>query len=856
MRPTPRSSMSAAIAIALAASTTFTPTTAQAAPDGSNIVINEAYGGAGEFIALHRFDFVELFNPTDASIDITGWQLQAGEGETVSLSGEVPARGHFLILGLGGTGKPQRPLPDADADGLFDLQTEGDVVALSDATGTEVDRVDWRGAQPPTTNYNSVQRKVEGVDTDDDAADFFVSRATPANASAAGLSPKLGGPKPYPEVLPIAQIQGTGDTSPLEGQRVTTEGVVTAGHWIKTKKNIFLQTAGSGGEKHPGDASDGIAVLMGSGDFVEPGMSLRISGLVQEVAGQTTLVATSMTQLEQPLEPPVAVPLDTLPAGDAAREPYEGMLIRPGTHTVTGTDNLHTIGELGLAPGNAPHRAPTDIAAPGAAADQLAAQQQAELVHLTNGSDSDYTEAYRYASLPFVERDRKVGAIRVGDTIEFIDNVVVDQRDGRWRLQPVRDFSGNSKLEDVPVTWEDSRPGVYDVPSKMTGDYSVGFFSVMNYFTTLGQDEPGCQAAKDYEGKPVTAKDCKVRGAYSQDALNNQQAKLVTAINQLDADVIGLAEIENTATVTGNAADRDNAVAALVEALNAKVGEEKWAYVASPDTAAANEDVTRVALIYNKAKVNPVGESQVLNDDAFVPTGRHPQAQEFAPAGGGQHFVAVVNHFASPEDGGANARTSQSRALLDQLSKQQGWADLPTFLVGNFNSYSKDDALTTLEAGGYQLVAGEGEDLSTYQRDNTLGATDHVLVNDAAQALVRDAAVWKINSVESAAFEYSRHKFASENYLGEGDDPLYGYGNPFRSSDHDPIKVGFDAGAAAATTAPTSTTPTSQAPSTTTPAPTTATTTTSPTPVVSAIVDMIGAILRGLGSFIFPTPRP
>ena len=72
-----------------------------------------------------------------------------------------------------------------------------------------------------------------------------------------------------------------------------------------------------------------------------------------------------------------------------------------------------------------------------------------------------------------------------------------------------------------------------------------------------------------------------------------------------------------------------------------------------------------------------------------------------------------------------------------------------------------------------------------------MGTLDHVLANQAAKALVTDAAVWNINGDESVAFEYSRRKYNTQDFFGDGSDPLYGYGNPFRSSDHDPVKVGF-----------------------------------------------------------------
>ena len=50
-----------------------------------------------------------------------------------------------------------------------------------------------------------------------------------------------------------------------------------------------------------------------------------------------------------------------------------------------------------------------------------------------------------------------------------------------------------------------------------------------------------------------------------------QQAKIVNAINTMDADIVSLEEIENSRKVD-DITDRDEAVDALVDALNADAG--------------------------------------------------------------------------------------------------------------------------------------------------------------------------------------------------------------------------------------------------------------------------------------------
>ena len=85
-------------------------------------------------------------------------------------------------------------------------------------------------------------------------------------------------------------------------------------------------------------------------------------------------------------------------------------------------------------------------------------------------------------------------------------------------------------------------------------------------------------------------------------SFEDQQAKIVAAINKLNVSVLGLEEIENSAKF-GH--DRDESLRKLVAALNAAGG--NWKYVPSPKTLPGDEDVIRTAFIYNPDKVSPVG---------------------------------------------------------------------------------------------------------------------------------------------------------------------------------------------------------------------------------------------------------
>ncbi|MBA2384229.1 MAG: lamin tail domain-containing protein, partial [Actinobacteria bacterium] len=49
---------------------------ATANPAGTGVVISQVYGGGGNSGATYTNDFIELYNPTAASIPLTGWSVQ------------------------------------------------------------------------------------------------------------------------------------------------------------------------------------------------------------------------------------------------------------------------------------------------------------------------------------------------------------------------------------------------------------------------------------------------------------------------------------------------------------------------------------------------------------------------------------------------------------------------------------------------------------------------------------------------------------------------------------------------------------------------------------------------------------
>lgn len=615
--------------------------------------------------------------------------------------------------------------------------------------------------------------------------------------------------------IPDIQTTGDGDDSQLINQTVETKGVVTAAYPkgenanLKGLEGFTIQTPGTGGTWDPTrTASDGLFVFMEKSSATMPsiGECVVVKGKVAEYSGvkNATAATQSLTQLlpqsitaAADCDPVKPTELSGVPTQDQM-EALESMLVLPkDTWTITDNYKTNRYGTLSLTPGTEVLRTATDVVAPGAAAQAYEAENAAKTIDLDDASTTDLTNfkqnghKERYAYLA------NGAPARVGYHVTFTKPVVLESRFGSFVFQPTQMTAGNPDRSPVTITGE--RPAAPSV----SGDTKVATFNVLNYFSDLGENEPGCKGYEDRDHKYVTDKNCKLRGAWSSQAFANQQTKIVQAINTIDADVVALEEIENP-VASGVSTDRDGALKSLVNALNAAAGSEVWAYVPSPSTVPANEDVIRIAFIYKKAKIAPVGDSVIYDDPAYTGLARQPLAQEFKPITDANHegknFVVIANHFKSkgsaPKnlsgaeaaantdngDGQGNSngvRVKQARALATFAQRFNG---TPTLLVGDFNAYTKEDPLKVLTDAGWAHESGHGD--SSYVYGGRSGSMDHVFANSAAHPLITEVKSWAVNAQESIAFEYSRANYNA--YLAFEAD------NPYRASDHNPEIIGLN----------------------------------------------------------------
>ena len=328
--------------------------------------------------------------------------------------------------------------------------------------------------------------------------------------------------------------------------------------------------------------------------------------------------------------------------------------------------------------------------------------------------------------------------------------------------------------------------------------------NLLNYFNTFdGLPDPVDNCTCGVGGAPT---DC--RGADTQAEFDRQWPRPSRPSSAIDADVIGINEIEN------DGYGPTSAIADLVDQLNAATApghlrlhrRRRRAPVRSTRSAPTR---SRSGMIYKPAAVTPVGRTAVLNTVAFVnggdngPRNRPSLAQAFAaqrdrwrrssPTSTTSRPRARRATPRTPVTGRATATRSAPRAadaLADWLATDPtGTGDQDVLLVGDYNSYAKEDPIATLEAAGFtNLVADQYRAPTPTPTSSTAsGATsttrsaspsirspgDRVSLSTTSTPTSRRCSTTTPTSRRPAC---SRRLYAPDE---------------FRVSDHDPVVVGL-----------------------------------------------------------------
>jgi predicted extracellular nuclease len=563
----------------------------------------------------------------------------------------------------------------------------------------------------------------------------------------------------------IYSIQGSGLASPLVGSEVATEGVVV-GDFQDGKGGFFLQDSVGDGDVA---TSDGIFVFSTIPD-VDVGDHVRVRGTVAEYYDLTEVSGVSQIW---PCSTgnsvaPTAVSLPVVSVDDF--EAYEGMLVTlPQPLYISGYSDFDRYGEIVLTTER--QFQPTATHEPGSfEAAQLALMNTLGRITVDDGRDVQNPDPAIHPNGSMFDLDNR---FRGGDTVQNVTGVL-DYNFGLYKLQPTQgaDYTpANPRL---------------DMPDDVGGDVKVASFNLANYFTTLDDGSDICGPAGDQT----------CRGADTADEFDRQRAKIVAALAAMNADVVGLIEIENS---TGDVATAD-----LVSGLNDLMGAGTYDYVA---TGVIGTDAIRQALIYKPATVTPAGAPAILDssvDPRFLDTyyNRPTLAQTFQDTANGGIFTVAVNHLRSkgspcdtvgdPDtgDGSGNCnltRKAAAEALVDWLATDPtGSGDADFLIIGDLNSYDKEDPIDVLVAGGYTdlLFFLQGEYAYSYVFDAQAGYLNYALASAGLFDDVTGATAWHINADEPDVINYDM------TFKQPAQDALYAP-DAYRSSDHDPAIVGL-----------------------------------------------------------------
>jgi predicted extracellular nuclease len=581
----------------------------------------------------------------------------------------------------------------------------------------------------------------------------------------------------------IAEIQGSGLSSPLAGQTVSFSGVVTGDF----QNNDADNTNNLGGfyvQDEAPDAdpatSDGIFVFDGDSPVrnVSIGDRVSVQGTVNEYFGETQITKPTVnivgsgsiqaTDVRLPAERTA-----TNSDGDliADLERYEGMLLRfPQTLSVSNLRNLERFGTVGLSEGgrlyqftngNAPN------AARYAAHKSLTARRSILL--------DDGTRSSNPATIRYLDAGRDAGySIRTGDTIAGITGNLRYSRgsggngDESWRLMPTMEPLFDSV---------NPRPGSPPVG----GSVRVASFNVLNFFSTVDSGQAICG--------PRGSDNC--RGADNRQELDRQLARIVSALTLLDADIVGLMELENNS----------GSLQMIIDALNDKIGKSVYAFV---NTGTVHDDAIKTGFVYKPATIGLAGSFALLDrsvDSRFNDARNRPAlAQSFEVIATGAVLTVVVNHLKSKgsscdadgdpnlADGQGNCnqtRANAAAAIADWVANDPtGSNDTDYLIIGDLNAYTLEDPLAALKSAGFTSLFDVQSNPYSFIFDGQAGALDHAIASASLVPQVVDTMEWHINADEPALLDYN---------LEHGRDPaLFDPDSPYRVSDHDPVVVGLD----------------------------------------------------------------
>jgi predicted extracellular nuclease len=761
----------------LAASAAMAATSAQSA-----IYFSEYIEGSSNNKAL------EIYNSGSSAVSLAGYKVEmyfngaASAGLTINLTGSVPAGGVFVLAHGSAAASILAVANQTNSSGWYNGD---DAIVLKNASNAVLDSIGQVGVDPGTewgtglasTADNTLRRKASVTTGDTNsgnafdpasewdgiAQDTFTDLGTYNGSTGGGGGDPQAGNCGDARTL-ISAIQGSGASSPLVGNNVSIEAIVTSDLQASNQiGRFFVQQANADYDANAA-TSEGLYVAGGT-TAVNVGDRVRVTGAVAETFGLTQITATAVTVCASGQSLPTAATVSLPVTALSDLEAFEGMYVNvPQTLTVSETYELGRYGQILLSNGRL--QQPTNVVAPGTAAQALQAQNLLNQILLDDGSNLQNPDPVIFPA-PGLSASN---TLRGGDTVANLTGILS------------YDFGEYRILRTSAPAFVHSNPRVAAPAAPAGTNLKVASFNVLNFFNGDGLGG----------GFPTS------RGADSAAELARQKAKTVSAITGLGADVIGLTEIEN------DGYGPYSAIAELTQALNTAAGSNVYAYV-NPGLSRIGTDEIAVGFIYRSDRVALLGGAAILDssvDPQFVDTKNRPVlAQTFRELSSNARVTVAVNHLkskgsdcndlADPDTGDGQGNCAVTRTLAAEalvnwlLNDPTNSGDADYLIIGDLNSYAKEDPIITITSSGYTDLIAQfvGANAYSYVFDGQAGYLDHALASQGLVPQVKGTADWHINADEPIALDYNTE------FKSAGQVISFYNSDAYRSSDHDPLIV-------------------------------------------------------------------
>ncbi|WP_196158301.1 ExeM/NucH family extracellular endonuclease [Reinekea sp. G2M2-21] len=605
----------------------------------------------------------------------------------------------------------------------------------------------------------------------------------------------------------ISEVQGNGNSSSLENEYVVVEAIVNfdaQGDGSSFQySGFFLQEEDSDMDADP-STSEGIFVYdfanaVASGDLVRlVGQVAEFNGITQIKDLDTLTVCSSGHPLPTPTS--LTFPLTSLDQLEAV----EGMGVTIDTPMVVSDFYGTGYGFINygqFVASSKLHYQPTTLAAPSVESYNNAITAfKLDSILIDDGVAASNPDVIPF---PTAAGYSNTNYFRVGFELSNLAGVVHGYDNGSTKL-PYSLIPSTSPTFIPTAKYDRTLEPYIDGSENLV----IASMNVLNLFNGIENEADETFFPTLTEEKNKTFGD--YRGANSAEDYAIQLSKIVAAISAMDADIVGLMEIEN------DGFGEKSSIKALTDALNAEVAvENEYAFVNAGEK--IGDDAIAVGLLYRKNVLSPVGTTVILdsanspldenNEPLFLDTKNRPSLiQTLKHHESDQAITIAVNHLKSkgsncnalsdPDlgDGAGNCNITRSRAaqaLATFLSDNPTGVETNNIImVGDFNSYAKEDPIVALETAGFTNL--KDTDKSTeeipfsYSYSGLLGSLDYIIGSEAMTENLLSIDAWHINSIESDVLDYDTtlDPYEKNDTYASADDPYY-------SSDHDPIVAAF-----------------------------------------------------------------